>query len=72
MSKKEKEFDSKTLAGKSEEKLVESQKFLKKELFNLRFQQSSGELTNTSSFAKVRKNIARVNTELSKRKLAGE
>lgn len=70
--KKDTEFDAKSLAGKSMEKLIESQKFLKKELFNLRFQQASGELTNTSGFAKVRKNIARINTEISRRKIAGE
>ena len=69
MSKKSKsEFTSEALAGLSVEKLVEKYAFLKKELFNLRFQKTLGELTNTSRFAKVRKNIARVNTELNKRK----
>lgn len=41
---------------------------LKKELFNLRFQKTLGELKNTSRFSEVRKNIARVNTELTTRK----
>lgn len=41
---------------------------LKKELFNLRFQKTLGELKNTSRFSEVRKNIARVNTELTARK----
>lgn len=41
---------------------------LKKELFNLRFQKTLGELKNTSRFSEVRKNIARVNTELTVRK----
>ena len=69
MSKKSKsEFTSEELAGLSVEKLVEKSAFLKKELFNLRFQKTLGELTNTSRFAKVRKDIARVNTELNKRK----
>ena len=36
----------------------------KKELLNLRFQQASGELENTSRFAQVRKTIARANTLL--------
>jgi len=43
----------------------------KKELFNLRFQKTLGELTNTSRFAKVRKNIARVETELTRRRKVG-
>ena len=69
MSKKSKsEFTSEALAGLSVEKLVEKSAFLKKELFNLRFQKTLGELTNTSRLAKVRKDIARVNTELNKRK----
>ncbi len=46
------------------EKLVSS----KKELFNLRFQQTLGELANSARFAVVRKSIARINTEISKRK----
>ncbi len=69
MSKKSKsEFTSEALAGLSIEKLIEKSAFLKKELFNLRFQKTLGELTNTSRFAKVRKDIARVNTELNKRR----
>lgn len=68
MSKSKSEFTSEALVGLSVEKLVEKSAFLKKELFNLRFQKTLGELTNTSRFAKVRKDIARVNTELNKRK----
>jgi large subunit ribosomal protein L29 len=69
MSKKSKsEITSGALAGLSVEKLIEKSAFLKKELFNLRFQKTLGELTNTSRFAKVRKDIARVNTELNKRR----
>jgi large subunit ribosomal protein L29 len=37
---------------------------LKKELFNLRFQKASGELTNTSRFREARKEIARILTQL--------
>lgn len=65
-------YSGKTLSEKSEEKLKESLGSLKKELFNLRFQKAFGELKNTSEFAKVRKNVARVKTELSKRKGAKE
>lgn len=42
---------------------------LKKELFNLRVQKSIGELLNTSRFLSAKKEIARIKTELVKRKL---
>ncbi len=41
---------------------------LKKEAFNLRFQKTSGQLTNTSRVKAVRKAIAKVNTAVSQRK----
>lgn len=65
------EFTSKALAEISVEKLKEKVSFLKKELFNLRFQKTLGELTNSSRFAKVRKDIARINTELTRRRQVG-
>lgn len=64
------EFTSKTLSEISAEKLNEKFVLLKKELFNLRFQKTLGELTNTSRFTKVRRDVARVKTELSKRRKA--
>lgn len=64
------EFTSKALTEVSVEKLTEKFALLKKELFNLRFQKTLGELTNVSRFAKVRKDIARVKTELTKRRKA--
>jgi large subunit ribosomal protein L29 len=64
------EFTSKTLSEISVEKLTEKFVLLKKELFNLRFQKKLGELTNTSRFAQVRKDVARVKTEISKRRKA--
>lgn len=62
------EINTGLLSGLSVEKLREKIVSLKKELFNLRFQKTLGELTDTSAFSKVRKNIARVKTELMKRK----
>ena len=44
-------------------KLVE----FKKEHFNLRFQKSAGQLTNTSRISKVKKSIARLMTMLNKK-----
>jgi large subunit ribosomal protein L29 len=42
------------------------------ELFNLRFQRASGQLTNTARVREVRKTIARIKTLLHERELAGE
>ena len=42
------------------------------ELFNLRFQRTSGQLANTARFSEVRKEIARMKTVLRERELAGE
>ena len=47
-----------------EAKLVEC----KKEQFNLRIQQSTGQLQNTAQLAKVRKEVARINTLITERK----
>lgn len=66
-----KEFASNILSDLSIEKLREKVVLLKKELFNLRFQKTLGELTNTTRFSIVRKDIARVYTELTKRKAGG-
>ncbi len=60
-------LSAKELANQTKEELNKSLVFFKKELFNLRFQQTLGELKNTSRFALVRKNIARIKTELTKR-----
>ena len=54
------------------EKLQERLGQSKKELFNLRFQKTLGELKNTSRFLVVKKEIARIKTELTKRKLEGK
>lgn len=64
------EFTAKALAEVSVEQLTKKFAFLKKELFNLRFQKTLGELTDVSKFAAVRKNVARVKTELTKRRKA--
>ena len=42
------------------------------EMFNLRFQRASGQLTNTARVNEVRKTIARIKTLLRERELAGE
>lgn len=58
------------LKGKTQDELKEMIGYLKKELLNLRFQKASGELANTSRFAEVRKNIARIQTYMNSTKTA--
>ena len=47
-----------------EAKLLEN----KKEQFNLRIQQSTGQLSNTAVIGKVRREIAKINTLIAERK----
>ena len=50
------------LKGKSVEELNQELVAAKKELFNLRFQNATNQLDNTSRIKEVRKNIARIQT----------
>ncbi len=52
----------KELRGKSVEELNQELVAAKKELFNLRFQNATTQLDNTSRIKEVRKNIARIQT----------
>ena len=53
------------LKTKSVAELNEDLVAAKKELFNLRFQNATNQLDNTSRIKEVRKNIARIQTVLS-------
>ena len=55
----------KDLNGKSVAQLNEELVAAKKELFNLRFQNATNQLDNTSRIKEVRKNIARIQTVIS-------
>lgn len=44
--------------------MFDKEKQYKEELFNLRFQQATGQLENTARLSQVRKNIARIKTVL--------
>lgn len=44
------------------DELAQKQSELKRKLFNLRFQRSTGELDNTAELVKTRRDIARVMT----------
>ena len=58
------------LKGKSVEELNEELVAAKKELFNLRFQNATNQLDNTSRIREVRKNIARIQTLITEAKRA--
>jgi len=60
-----------SLKAKSAAELNEELVAAKKELFNLRFQNATNQLDNTSRIKEVRKNIARIQTVITeKTKLA--
>ena len=61
------DLNTKSVAELSEELVA-----AKKELFNLRFQNATNQLDNTSRIKEVRKNIARIQTVLSKQVKAVE
>ena len=50
-------------------RLVEMLTESKQELFNLRFQHVTGQLENTARIGKVKKQVARINTELREREI---
>lgn len=54
------------LRAKSAAELAEDLVTAKKELFNLRFQNATNQLDNTSRIKEVRKNIARIQTVITK------
>lgn len=54
----------------NEQELEEKVKELKEELFNLRFQQATGQLENVMRIKEVRHSIARVKTVLRERALS--
>jgi large subunit ribosomal protein L29 len=51
------------------EELLKREKELKEEIFNLRFQHSTGQLDNTARLKQVKKDIARVETILRQKAL---
>ena len=60
------------LRTKSIAELNEELVAAKKELFNLRFQNATNQLDNTSRIKEVRKNIARIQTVISEKANAAE
>ena len=60
---------TKEIRSLSADELLAKEKQYKEELFNLRFQQATGQLENTARLSQVRKNIARIKTVLSEKEL---
>ena len=60
------------LKAKSAAELNEELVAAKKELFNLRFQNATNQLDNTSRIKEVRKNIARIQTVIAQKANAAE
>ncbi len=59
-----------SLSGMSLAELNDELVAAKKELFNLRFQNATNQLDNTSRIKEVRKNIARIQTVMSREQKA--
>ncbi len=57
------------LRGFDDDRLVDELRKSKEELFNLRFQSATGQLENHGRLRAVRKDIARIYTEMSEREL---
>jgi len=63
-------MDAKELHDKTPDQLREELVNLKKEAFNLRFQQATGQMENTARIRVVRRNAARVKTILNQKAAA--
>jgi large subunit ribosomal protein L29 len=55
---------AKEISALTTAEMLDKEKQYKEELFNLRFQQATGQLENTARLKQVRKNIARIKTVL--------
>ncbi len=54
----------------SVDELLEKERSLKQELFNLRFQKATGQLGNTAIISRTKKDLARVKTVIRERQIA--
>lgn len=63
-------MNAKEIREKSNAELVVEINSLKEELFNLRFQQATGQLQNSARMREIRKTIARIKTIIAEREMA--
>ncbi|HYN29024.1 MAG TPA: 50S ribosomal protein L29 [Dermatophilaceae bacterium] len=64
-----KDLSPRDLRGFDDDRLVDELRKAKEELFNLRFQSATGQLDNHGRLRAVRKDIARLYTEMREREL---
>jgi large subunit ribosomal protein L29 len=64
-----KDLTAGNLRGFDDDRLVDELRKAKEELFNLRFQSATGQLDNHGRLRAVRKDIARIYTEMREREL---
>ncbi len=60
---------SKDLKEMTKEELLKKKKDIKEELFNLRFQHSTGQLENTARLKLLKKDVAKIETILRQKEL---
>lgn len=70
IEKREKAMNAQELRDKTPDQLREELANLKKEAFNLRFQQATGQIENTARMRNVRRSAARVLTILNEKAAA--
>ena len=63
---------AKEIREKSNTELLQEIETLKEELFNLRFQQATGQLENPARMKTVKKTIARIKTVMRERELGAQ
>ena len=63
---------AKEIREKSNTEVLQEIETLKEELFNLRFQQATGQLENTARMKTVKKTIARIKTVMRERELGAQ
>ena len=54
------------------EELLTKEKELGQELFNLRFQKATGQLSNTAALGKIKKDLAKVKTVIQEIEMKGD
>jgi large subunit ribosomal protein L29 len=61
-------MNAKDLRDIDQQELAEKELSLRQDIFNLRFQKATGQLSNTASIGKTRRELARVKTILNEQK----
>ena len=64
--------ENRKLAGLTRDELFDELRESKNAALNLRFRNATGQLENTAEITKVRRHIARINTQIRQRELSDE